>query len=643
METQKQRIRRLREKAMKLPLQPGVYIMRDAYGHIIYIGKAKALKNRVSQYFGSDKNHHEKVRRMVSNVEDFEYILTDSEFEALVLECSLIKQHTPKYNILLKDDKGYHYIRITREAWPKISPAKQKLEDGAEYIGPYVSAWATRESVEEALRIFKLPDCSRVFPRDIGKERPCLQFFIGQCCAPCAGKVSQEEYAEFCREAEAFLRGGGKTNLQELSREMEEAAENLEFEKAARLRDRIAALKKITAKQKVVALKYPEQDMIALAQVGGTSCFEVFRFSGGRLYDRETFLLGEIGDTAQARMEFLERYYSMREHVPPRICLDGEAAEMPLLSQWLSSKAGRKVTLFLPQRGEQAQLVEMCRSNAAEHVAQAVGRTGREAAALNELARLLGMEVPPRRIEAYDISHLAGGENVAGMVVFVDGRPAKQEYRKFQIKTVSGADDYASMREVLQRRLQEYKKSLETKEAEKPESEKTGFACLPDLILLDGGKGQVSAVRPVLEEAEVDIPLFGMVKDDKHRTRAIAQEGGEISISSTRSAFTLVSAIQEEVHRFAIGYHRQLRKKNVLGSSLQEIPGIGPARAKALLRYFRTVSSIRDAQVEELEKAPGMNRPVALAVYRFYHPEQASGECEEKEITEKDGGVSPLG
>lgn len=462
MEGRSERITRLRAKAMKLPLLPGVYIMHDASGKIIYIGKAKALKNRVSQYFGSEKNHDDKVRRMVASVEDFEYILTDSEFEALVLECSLIKQHTPKYNILLKDDKGYHYIRITRDEWPRISQAKQRLDDGADYIGPYVSSWATKESVEEALRLFKLPDCSRVFPRDIGKERPCLQFFIGQCCAPCGGKISQKEYRELCREAEAFLRGGKGLNMQDLEREMNEAAENLEFEKAARLRDRMAALKKITEKQKVVALKYPEQDVIALAKTGGTSCFEVFRFLHGRLCDRETFLLGDVGDGAQARTEFLERYYSIRDRVPPRICLDAEASDMELLSRWLSEKAGRKVTLFLPQKGEQAQLVEMCRNNAAEHAAQAVGRTGREAAALDELARLLGLKNPPERIESYDISNLAGGENVAGMVVFINGRPAKKEYRKFQIRTVQGQDDYGSMREVLYRRFQEYEKQKDT-------------------------------------------------------------------------------------------------------------------------------------------------------------------------------------
>lgn len=613
MENREQRIQRLRAKAMKLPLLPGVYIMHDSTGKIIYIGKAKALKNRVSQYFGSEKNHDNKVRRMVASVEDFEYIITDSEFEALVLECSLIKQHTPKYNILLKDDKGYHYIRITKGDWPRISQAKQLLNDGAEYLGPYVSSWATKESVDEALRIFKLPTCSRSFPRDIGKGRPCLQFFIDQCCAPCGRKITQPEYKELAREAEEFLRSGGGVNMQELTRQMNEAAENLEFEKAARLRDRLSALKKIAEKQKVVAVKYPEQDIIAFAQGSGTSCFEVFRFQNGRLCDRETFLMGDVGDPSSARTEFIERYYSMRERIPLRVCLDAPASDMELLSQWLSEKAGRKITMFLPQKGEQARLVEMCRSNAAEHVAQAVGRTMHETAALDELARLLGLDHPPGRIESYDISNLAGGENVAGMVVFENGRPSKKDYRKFRIKTVQGQDDYGSMREVIFRRLEEFQKA---KTAE-------GFGVLPDLILLDGGKGQVSAVRPVLEAKGYDIPLFGMVKDDKHRTRAITAEGGEISITSSRSAFTLVSSLQEEVHRFAIGYHRQLRKKNTIHSSLLEIPGIGTTRAKALLKSFRTVQAIRNADLEELAGAPGMNRPAAEAVYRHYHPEEA--------------------
>lgn len=603
-------IKELRRRAMQLPLNPGVYIMHDKTDKIIYIGKAKALKNRVSQYFGSERNHDEKVRRMVSNVEYFEYIITDSEFEALVLECSLIKQHTPKYNILLKDDKGYYYIKVTKEPWPRISDAKQILDDGANYIGPYMSYFATKESVDEALKIFRLPNCTRRFPQDIGKARPCLNYYIKQCSAPCTGKVKQEDYQEAVAEAVDFLRGGSAQCVRELTQKMSDAAESLEFERAARIRDRLAAVKRMGDRQKVVAAHVPEQDIIALAQGAETSCFEVFRFLGGRLCDRESFLMGETGNAPAARSEFIEQYYSMRDRVPPRICLDGPAENSALLEQWLTQKAGKKVTVTVPQKGEQAQLTEMCRNNAAEQVAQATGRTGREASALDELARLLGMEQPPIYIEAYDISNLAGGENVAGMVVFENGRPLRSAYRKFKIKTVEGQDDYASMQEVISRRLNEYVEQKETG---------SGFGRLPDLILLDGGKGHVGAVRPVLEDFGLPIPLFGMVKDDKHRTRAIAKDGGEIAINSNRRAFTLVSSIQDEVHRFAIGYHRQLRKKSTISSTLTSIPGVGPTRARALLRHFRTITAIRGADLEELFTAPGMNKPAAQCVYDYFH------------------------
>lgn len=617
----------LRARAMRLPLSPGVYLMHDKTGKVIYVGKAKALKNRVSQYFGSEKNHDAKVRRMVANVDTFEYILTDSEFEALVLECSLIKQYSPKYNILLKDDKGYHYIRVSSGPWPRISEAKQIAEDGAEYIGPYISSWSVKQSVDEALKIFRLPSCNRSFPKDIGKGRPCLYYYIKQCCAPCRGKISEAEYREYVAEALEFLRGGSAKSVRGLTEKMSEAAENLEFERAARLRDRISAIRKMGERQKVVASRVKEQDVIALTQGAEKSCFEVFRFQNGRLCDRETFLMGETGGAPEARSEFLERYYSMRDRIPPRVALDGPLENTELLSEWLTERAGRKVAITVPQKGEQARLVEMCRSNAAEQLAQTTGRTGREASALDELARLLGLAEPPGYIESYDISNLAGGENVAGMVVFENGRPLRSAYRKFKIRTVTGQDDYASMREVVARRLEEYKKNQDSGE---------GFGRLPDLILLDGGKGQISAVRPVLEEAGVEIPLFGMVKDDKHRTRAIAKDGGEISITSSRSAFTLVSSIQEEVHRFAIGYHRQLRKKTSITSSLTAIEGIGPARAKALLKHFKTVAAIRDAELDALSAVSGMTKATAEQVYFSFHPQKPA----ESTLTEEpDHGI----
>lgn len=610
-------IKELRKKAMKLPLHPGVYIMHSRDDTIIYIGKAKALKNRVSQYFGSDKNHNEKVRRMVSNVEYFEYILTDSEFEALILESSLIKQHQPKYNILLKDDKGYSYIKVTAGDWPRISETKQVLNDGAKYIGPYLSAWTIKDTVEEARKIFRLPSCTRKFPQEIGRGRPCLNYYIKQCCAPCRGHVSQKEYNEVVQEALDFIRGGTSDSVRTLTEKMNEAAENLDFELAARIRDRITAINKLKERQKVVASRVPEQDVIALVLGGEKVSIQVFRFAGGRLYDRESFLLNADDEPEQIRSEFVMQYYSMRDKIPPVITIDGPVNDDGVLEEWLTKKAERRVKFHIPQKGEQKQLVEMCRTNAAEALAQAMGRaTGRETSALDELRQLLNLPKTPEYIESYDISNLAGGENVAGMIVFENGRPLKSAYRKFKIKTVVGQDDYSSMREVIRRRFEEYRA------ADKPE----GFGRLPDLILLDGGKGHVGAIRPLLREMGIDVPVYGMVKDDKHRTRAITEDGGEIAIQSTRAVFTLVSSIQDEVHRFAIGYHRQQRKKATISTTLTSIPGIGETRAKALMKHFTTIRAVSEATEEMLEETPGMNAPAARAVYRYFHSEENDGE-----------------
>ncbi len=605
--------RELRRKAMKLPLSPGVYLMHDKSGEIIYIGKAKALKNRVSQYFGSEKNHDNKVRRMVANVDWFEYIVTDSEFEALVLESSLIKQNQPKYNILLKDDKGYSYVRVSPGPWPRVTEVKKVEDDGAKYIGPYMSSWSIKQTIDSARKIFKLPDCSRKFPQDFGKGRPCLNYYIKQCCAPCRGKVTEEEYNEAFQEALDFIKGGSATSVKTLTEKMEQAAENLEFELAARLRDRINAIASMKARQKVVASKVEEQDVFALAQGETHTAFEVFRFTGNKLSDRESFLTEGLEPDPEARSEFLRQYYAIRDRVPPLIVLDGEIEDEELLTRWLSERRGKSVKLLIPQRGDQAQLVQMCRQNAAENIARQAGTSGRDASALDELRRLLGLEKVPAYIESYDISNLAGGENVAGMVVFENGRPLKSAYRKFKIKTVTGQDDYGSMREVIRRRLEEYK-------ACQRKGEEDGFGRLPDLILLDGGKGHVAAVQPILEEEGFQIPLFGMVKDDKHRTRAIALSGGEIAISSHRRAFTLVSSIQDEVHRFAIGYHRQQRKKTAVSSTLTSIEGIGETRAKALLKHFKTVTAISEADLAELEGAPGMTKPAARRVWEHFHP-----------------------
>ncbi len=619
MTEQEEKKKELRRRAMKLPLLPGVYLMHNKAGEIIYIGKAKALKNRVSQYFGSEKNHDIKVRRMVSNVDWFEYIVTDSEFEALVLESSLIKQNQPKYNILLKDDKGYSYIRVSSGPWPRLCEVKQVEKDGAKYIGPYMSSWSIKETVDAARKIFRLPDCSRKFPQDIGKGRPCLNYYIKQCCAPCRGGVSEKEYNEAFEEALDFIRGGSSSSLKVLNAKMEEAAENLDFELAARLRDRISAIGKMRDRQKVMASRVREQDVFALAQGESQTAFEVFRFVGGKLSDRDSFLTEGCQPDLEARSEFLRQYYAIRDRVPPMVTVDGPVEDEELIVRWLSEKRGKPVKLTIPQRGEQHQLVQMCRSNAAENIARHAGTSGRDASALDELRRLLGLEKAPAYIESYDISNQQGADNVAGMVVFENGRPLKSAYRKFKIKTVLGQDDYSSMREVIRRRFEEYRECSERGETE-------GFGRLPDLILLDGGKGHVAAVQPVLDEMGISVPLFGMVKDDKHRTRAIALSGGEIAISSTRRAFTLVSSIQDEVHRFAIGFHRQQRKKSSISSTLTSIEGVGETRAKALMRHFKTVTAVSEADLKELEDAPGMTKPTALRVYEYFHGSGKDGE-----------------
>ena len=602
------KLRELREKSMKLPLLPGVYIMHDKKDKIIYIGKAKALKNRVSQYFGSQEGHTEKVRRMVENVDHFEYIITDTEYEALVLECSLIKLHKPKYNILLKDDKGYHYIKITNEPYPRVVEAKKAEDDGATYLGPYTGSYAVRQSVDEACKIFKLPTCRRSFPRDIGKGRPCLNYSIGLCLAPCRGKLPKEVYDEAIAEAKDFLRGGTNTSVARLTERMNECAERLEFEKAARLRDRINALKKMSEKQKVIMTAVEEQDVIAVAQGAGGTAFEVFRFKGGRLYDREQFLIDDMmGEPELCRAEFIKQYYAMRE-VPPRVTVDGAVDDSELLEQMLTEKRGAKAKITVPQKGEQQKIVEMCRQNAAEYLAQSKGRTGKITAAVDELGRLLGLPSPPEYIESYDISNTQGDDNVAGMVVFENGRPLKSAYRRFKIKTIEGQDDYGSMREVITRRLLEYNEHKD---------EGKGFGRLPDLILLDGGEGHVNAIRPLIEASGLPIALFGMVKDSKHKTRAIAAGGREISLTRSRAAFTLVSTIQDEVHRFAITYHHASHGKSVIKTSLTDIDGIGPARARELLKHFKTISAVFNASVDELAAVKGMNRTAAEAVAAY--------------------------
>lgn len=599
----------LRKKAMALPLQPGVYIMKNKDKKIIYIGKAKKLKNRVSSYFGSHSNHSLKVIRMVENVDDFDYILVDTEFEALVLECSLIKQHMPKYNILLKDDKGYNYIKITKGEFPKIMECKRMDDDDAVYIGPYISNFSVKQAVEETLKIFKLPRCNKQFPRDYGKSRPCLNGFMGICSAPCAARITKQEYVNNVNDAVAFLKGGSQKAVKELTEEMNRLSENLEFEEAAKLRDRIKSIKNLDEKQKVVSINVPEEDVFAVVNGKKKACFEVIRFQNGKLTDSEHWLIDSVDDLPSARFELIEQYYSMRKRIPSRIAVDGEIEDEELLVQFLESKREKKVQFIHPQKGEHLSIINMCIRNANEHLAQNQGRLGKEFSALEELAELLALPKPPEYIESYDISHTFGADNVAGMVVFHNGRPMKSAYKKFAIKGFDGQNDVGSMNEVLTRRFNHYFN----------DEEGSTFKILPDLILLDGGQPQVNAVLPVIEKMGLDVPIFGMVKDNKHRTRAIAYGGGEIEINYKRSAFTLVSNIQEEVHRFAISYHHKKHKKSSFTSGLLNINGIGEAKAKALLKHFKTISKIKESSVNELLECKSISSKNAQDIFNFYH------------------------
>lgn len=595
----------LKQKANKLPLTPGVYIMKDKNDTIIYIGKAKSLKNRVTQYFGAGNGHSEKVRQMVSHVKDFEYVLCDSEFEALILENSLIKQNQPKYNILLKDDKGYHYIKITSDKWRKLTTSMQTDDNKAEYIGPYYSSAVVKDTVAEVRKIFKLPDCNRSFDK---YSKPCLNFHIGLCDAPCRANISVEQYNETVDSAIAFIKNSGDDIVKMLQSNMEAAAEKLDFEYAAKLRDRINAIKKLEEKQKVVMCTYKNQDVFASAVINGVACIAVLVFRNSKLSDKKHFIIDAFTDKNDLYSQFISQYYSDTNNIPPRILLDYDFDSRTIIEQWLCEKAGKRVEILLPQRGEQKNLVNMCRNNAADNLAQKTELQGHEMTALNELARLLGLPSAPRVIESYDISNTAGDENVAGMVVFRDGKPYKPHYRMFKIKGFVGQDDYRSMAEVLDRRFTEYQKG-----------ENEGFATLPDLILLDGGKGQISAVEPILKKHNISIPLFGMVKDSKHRTRAIAWGGGDISIKANESAYRLVTAIQDEVHRFAIGYHKKRRSKKMLSSELTSIDGIGQAKAATLLKSFKTMKAIKAASIEELCEVSGINEALAEKIYNEFN------------------------
>ena len=600
----------LQRKTAVLTTKPGVYIMKNEQGKIIYIGKAKNLRNRVTSYFRDHPDHNVKTAKMVSQVYDYDFIVTDSEYEALVLECSLIKQHKPPYNILLKDDKGYHYIKISDPPYSRITAELHVTEDGT-YLGPYMSGFTARQTVNAVNRCFQLPTCKKAFPESFRKGRPCLNYHIGQCMGVCRGNISEETYAEAVADAVRFIKSGGDHTVTALEQRMTAAADRLDFEEAARLRDRIAAIRKAGEKQDIMDAVTADTDVVAMAKSGEMTVISVLIYRGGRLYDQNSFSVPEEALSEQPLDEFLPQYYSTKNgsDLPRVILTETLPAEKELLETLLRERAGRAVVIEQPQRGARHRLLLKAKQNAGEKLSMQSGRTSRELLALEELARLLGLEKPPLRIESYDISNLASAAMVAGMVVFENGRPLKNAYRRFSVKEQHGQDDYASMQEVITRRFQEYFKAQNEQQGmEKAVNE---FGVLPDLILLDGGRTHVAAIAPILAEMGLNIPLFGMVKDAKHRTRAIAASGGEIAVKDSQAAFHLLTRIQDEVHRFAITYMKTKHKKQSWSLTLTQVPGIGEKKAQKLLLMFKTRAQLKAATQEELAKTAGVNAETA--------------------------------
>lgn len=604
----------LQRKTAALTTSPGVYIMKNAQEKIIYIGKAKNLRNRVTSYFRDHPDHTPKTAQMVSQVYDYDFIVTGSEYEALVLECSLIKQHKPRYNILLKDDKGYHYIRISPPPYSRITAELQTAAEGT-YLGPYMSGFTARQTVSTVNRTFQLPTCNRPFPESFRKERPCLYYHIGQCMGVCRGDISEERYAEAVSDAVRFIKNGGDHTVTALEQRMLAAADRLDFEEAARLRDRIAAIRSAGEKQDIMDAVTADTDVIGTAESNDTTVISVLIYRDGRLYDQNSFQISSEALSEQPLDEFLPQYYSSRSggDLPKTILLEALPAEHELLENMLAERAGRKVTIEVPVRGTRHRLVLMAKQNAGEKLSIKAGRTGRELLALEELARALGLEKPPVRIESYDISNLSSASMVAGMVVFENGRPLKSAYRRFSIKELNQQNDYASMQEVIRRRFHEYfKAQQEQNETAKAVNE---FGILPDLILLDGGQTHVGAIAPILEELGLEIPLFGMVKDQKHRTRAIATNGGEIAVRDKQAAFHLLTRIQDEVHRYAITYMKTKHKKSSYALTLTQIPGIGEKKAQKLLLTYKTRAQLKAAAPEQLAKTAGVKPETAQQLY----------------------------
>lgn len=602
-----ERLDYLREKTSLLTTAPGVYQMKDVSGHIIYIGKAKNLRNRVSSYFAKTPNHTPKVAKMVEHVYDYDFIVTNSEYEALVLECSMIKQHAPKYNILLKDDKGYSYIRISPPPYSRITAELQKPDSG-ELLGPYTSSFVARQTAAEANRVFMLPSCKKVFPRDMGKGRPCLNHHINRCMGVCMGNISEEEYAKIISEATEYIKSGSEASVERMTAQMNEAAERLDFETAARLRDRISAITRAADSQNIITEKLPDTDAVAIARNSGEACAAVIMYRGGRLFDRAEFFLGEEENESAMMEDFITQYYSGWREIPRNIVLGAPVDDIEDIQRLFRERSGHAVDVSNPQRGRYMRLAEIAKSNAEEYLSIKVGRTAKEIAALEELAKMLGLEKTPLYIESYDISNLGSADMVAGMIVFENGRPCKKMYKKFAIKETLIQNDLACMQEVVRRRFTHYLDPDETDE---------GFKRLPDLILLDGGANQLAAVNQTLWELDISVPVYGMVKDNNHRTRAITSDGGEISISETRSAFMLVTRIQDEVHRFAITYQRKKHRKSTFELGITKVKGIGEKKAVKLLTAFKTVENLKKATPEEIAAAAGISKNVAEEVYEF--------------------------
>lgn len=610
----------IEEELKKLPTQPGCYLMHDETDEIIYVGKAVNLRNRVRQYFQASRNKGVKIEQMVTHIRRFEYIVTDSELEALVLECNLIKEHRPKYNTMLMDDKTYPFIKVTtNEPFPRVMLARRIQKDKAKYFGPYTSAGAVRDTIDLLHKLYHIRSCNRNLPRDIGKERPCLNYHIKQCDGPCQGYISKEEYGKSVQQVLRFLNGNFDGILKELEEKMMEASDNLEFEKAIEYRELLNSVRQIAQKQKITDSHGEDRDILAAATSDEDAVVQVFFIRGGRLIGRDHFYLRiQRGEKLSEILDsFMKQYYAGTPFIPGELMLQVELPERELLEEWLTRKRGGKVSIYAPKKGTKEQLVELAESNARMVLEKDKERLkreeGRTIGAVKEIEKLLGIS-ELNRMEAYDISNTNGFESVGSMVVYDRGKPKRNDYRKFKIKGIEGADDYGSMREVLTRRFTHGLKEREESKAV------GGFTVFPDLILMDGGKGQVNIALEVLDTLHLHIPVCGMVKDDRHRTRGLYYQNQEIEINRNSEAFRLITRIQDEAHRFAITYHKQLRGKGQVHSILDDIDGIGETRRKALMKQFASLDAIKAASVEELKEIPSMNEKAALSVYKFFHP-----------------------